>query len=128
MTRMSRIKVTSTMALLQKDMDRIVRQAPKDMDRVTELNAKRGNRIAADFARHTAGRHGKHYHKAFTIERVGEHVWEYGPDSAMPQGGMSFEYGSRNQPPHLDLNKSADIAGPLFARDVARFLPDKWFW
>jgi hypothetical protein len=29
----------------------------------------------------------------------------------MPQGGMSFEFGSRNQPPHLDLNRSADIIG-----------------
>ena len=33
-------------------------------------------------------------------------------DVAKPQGDMSFERGSRNQPPHLDLNRSADVIGP----------------
>jgi hypothetical protein len=40
---------------------------------------------------------------------------------------MSFEFGSRNQPPHLDLAKSADLAGPMFARDVAK-VAARWFW
>jgi hypothetical protein len=52
---------------------------------------------------------------------------EYGPDIAHPQGGMSFEGGSRNQPPHNDLAKSADLIGPAFQGEVHR-LPDKWFW
>jgi hypothetical protein len=30
----------------------------------------------------------------------------------MPQGGMSFEYGSRNQPPHLDGLHALDTIGP----------------
>jgi hypothetical protein len=52
---------------------------------------------------------------------------EYGPDAAMPQGGMSFEFGSRNQKPHLDLAKSADVIGPALAQEV-RGLADQWFW
>lgn len=53
----------------------------------------------------TAGEHGKHYPNAITTEMklagFGIAV-ETGPESGLPQGGMSFEYGSRNQPPHLD--------------------------
>jgi hypothetical protein len=40
---------------------------------------------------------------------------------------MSFEYGSRNQPPHLDLNKSADLIGPQLAKDAGNLL-DSLFW
>lgn len=54
----------------------------------------------------TSGEHGKHYPNSITSETrvaLGIHV-ETGPDSSMPQGGMGrgFEFGSRNQPPHLD--------------------------
>lgn len=112
---------------LAADLKGIAKRAPLDMDRLTGLNAKRGNRLAKGYAKVSAGVHGKRYPDAFTIERRSLHVWEYGPDAAMPQGGMSFENGSRNQPPHNDLAKSADVAGVLFARDVSK-LPDKWFW
>jgi hypothetical protein len=40
---------------------------------------------------------------------------------------MSFEGGSRNQPPHNDLAKSADIMGPKLELKV-NLLPDRWFW
>ena len=58
-----------------------------------------------------SGRHGKHYPKSITFETrsVGPlHVEaEVGPDASMKQGGMSFEFGSRNQPPHLSGQKAA---------------------
>ena len=68
----------------------------------------------------TAGTHGKHYPKSITAERtlsIGSIGVEVGPDSGMPQGGMGpgFEYGSVNQPPHLDGNKAADVHEPQFA-------------
>ncbi len=69
-------------------------------------------------ARRTAGRHGKHYPNAITFEQVGPLVFEVGPESARPQGGMSFEYGSRNQPPHLDGNRAADIVFPRVAQNL----------
>lgn len=62
-------------------------------------------------ARATSGQHGKHYPNAITSEVHGDEG-EVGPDSGMPQGGMSFEEGSRNQPPHLDGQKAADVVGP----------------
>jgi hypothetical protein len=52
---------------------------------------------------------------------------EYGPDTARPQGGMSFEHGSRNQPPHLDLARSADIVAVQFGPN-ALYAADKLFW
>lgn len=94
--------------------NRATRAAAREVSDV----ADRGQRLARIFARRTAGRHGKHYHRAITKERrdaLGLE-WVYGPEIALPQGGMSFEFGSRNQKPHLDLNKSADIIGPDLRR------------
>lgn len=60
----------------------------------------------ASNARATSGTHGKHYPNSITSEfklSLGVEV-EVGPESGRPQGSMGrgFEYGSRNQPPHLD--------------------------
>ena len=57
----------------------------------------------------------------------GEITAAYGPDSSLPQGGMSFEEGSRNQPPHNDLANSLDLIRPKFHRDVNE-LVDGLFW
>lgn len=60
----------------------------------------------ADNARATAGEHGKWYPDTITSEtRPGLSITvETGPESGRKQGGMGpgFEFGSRNQPPHLD--------------------------
>lgn len=56
-------------------------------------------------ARATSGQHGVHYPDSITAELVldlGGVSVDVGPESGKPQGGMSFEYGSQNQPPHLD--------------------------
>lgn len=67
----------------------------------------------------TAGEHGKHYPDAITTEMrfagFGIEV-ETGPETGRKQGGMSFEFGSRNQPPHLD----GLIAMPLAAARLDR--------
>lgn len=122
-----RVTVVHGIDDLARDAARIPAKARRDMTRVVTKRAKKGNRLAKAFARESAGAHGVHYHKAFDAEALTPLSWEYGPDAGMPQGGMSFEYGSRNQPPHLDLNRSADIVGPAFAKDV-HDLPDRWFW
>lgn len=128
------IRVTHDIDDLANDLRSIARQAPGDMKAVVREGIKAGNAIAKDGARRTAGAHGKHYHRAFTSQmNAGGGLFgstysgEYGPEMGRPQGGMSFEFGSRNQKPHLDLAKSADVIGPAFAQEV-RALPDKWFW
>lgn len=54
----------------------------------------------------TSGKHGKHYPKSITAEmKIGTSITaEIGPESSKPQGrmGRGFEFGSKNQPPHLD--------------------------
>lgn len=69
-------------------------------------------------ATETAGEHGKLYPKSVTFDmRVSSSiVAEIGPDPSMPQGGMSFEFGSDNQPPHLDGQFATDTVVPRLHR------------
>jgi len=65
----------------------------------------------------TSGEHGKHYPASVTSELVfdaGGISVDTGPDSSMPQGGMGkgFEFGSVNQPPHLDGTKAMTAMEP----------------
>lgn len=127
-----RVHVVHGIDDLAGDMRRIAVGARRDMIGVVREGIRVGNVVARDNARRSAGRHGKHYPKAFTSEMrlyggLGLIVGEYGPDASRPQGGMSFEYGSRNQKPHLDLARSADLMGPVFAGEVRRTAAG-WFW
>jgi hypothetical protein len=67
----------------------------------------------ASNARETSGEHGKHYPDSIDSELVfditGVSV-EVGPNSAKKQGSMGrgFEFGSQNQPPHLDGLRALD--------------------
>lgn len=124
---MAFLRVSHSVDDLADDLRSIAVTAKPKLAKVVRANATAGNRLAKDFARESAGAHGKHYHKAFSVEAITPLEWEYGPDSAMPQGGMSFEMGSRNQKPHLDLARSADIIGPKFGDDVAD-TADGLFW
>lgn len=119
---------------LANDLAGIAKRARKDMVLTVREAGKVGNTVARDNARRTAGTHGKLYPRAFSWEMVGSLFGsggaiavEYGPDRGKRQGNMEFEFGSRNQPPHLDLNRSADLMGPVLAGEVRR-LPEKWFW
>ncbi|WP_166390306.1 hypothetical protein [Nocardioides ochotonae] len=129
-----RIRVTHGLDDLARDAAKIPARARADMRKTMRDAAVTGNTVARDNARRTAGAHGKHYPKAFTWETAsyfgyggGQLLAIWGPDSSRKQGGMSFEHGSRNQPPHLDLARSADLMGPALAGEVSR-LPSRWFW
>ena len=71
-------------------------------------------------ARLTSGQHGKRYPDSITMDaRVGTSIsFEIGPDPRLPQGGMSFENGSVNQPPHLDGQRAADEVIPRINRRI----------
>lgn len=128
---MSTVRVSSTIGDLATDLARIAKEAPVELRGVVREGIKVGNSVAKDFARVSAGAHGKHYPNAFSTEMhpAAGNVYsgEYGPDAAKPQGDMSFEWGSRNQPPHLDLNKSADLIGPTLAQETGDAV-DRFFW
>lgn len=129
-----RVKVTHDIDDLANDLAAITRRVIPDMRSVVRDGLRVGTTIARSNARRSAGKHGKHYPSAITSEMhsggglFGNTIsGEYGPDVARPQGGMSFEYGSRQQPPHLDLARSADVVGPAFIVSVDSQV-SRWFW
>jgi hypothetical protein len=127
---MSFVRVTHTIGDLASDLRTIAVEASPTMAKVVRKNAIAGNRIAREFAsqQHTMNsNYDIHYPRAFSAEARSPLSWEYGPDASKPQGGMSFERGSRNQPPHLDLARSADIIAPRLASEVLDAVADL-FW
>lgn len=74
----------------------------------------------ANNARQTSGVHGKHYPDSIDMDLVvsTDIAVEVGPNPGKRQGGMSFEYGSVNQPPHLDGQRAADAEIPLIDRRI----------
>lgn len=128
-----RIQVSHDIDDLANDLASVTRRIPRDMKASVRTGIRLGSQEAKTLARRSAGAHGKHYPKSITTEMHGPSLFgatysgEYGPNPGMPQGGMSFERGSRNQPPHLDLSKSADLVAPAFFKDVHDKTED-WFW
>ena len=81
-------------------------------------------------ARVSSGAHGIHYPDAISAELVfdlGGVAVDMGPESGKPQGGMSFERGSRNQPPHADGLKALAAgeapAGQMIGDAVEALIP-----
>lgn len=121
---------------LASDLRKIPVIAAKDMTGIVKDGARIGGLEARANAKRTSGTHGKHYPSAITWDRSASTFFgfggaayqaEYGPESSRKQGEMSFEHGSRNQPPHHDLAKSADLVGPAMAGEL-RSAMDDWFW
>ena len=84
---------------------------PASLRSAVKDEAEQVKKAWVEDARVKSGKHGKHYPNSITMETrtVGPlHVEaEVGPDASKPQGGMSFEFGSKNQPPHLSGQKAA---------------------
>ena len=128
------VRVVHDLDDLANDMLAIRARVRPEMRGVVREGIQLGAGEARAFAKVSAGTHGKHYHRSITASmHVGLGLFgntisgEYGPDSAKKQGGMSFERGSRNQRPHNDLAKSADLIGPAFERAVDDKVGE-WFW
>lgn len=126
-----RVSVTHHLGDLERDMQQVSVELYKGGRRVVQDAARDGGQSARRIAKWTAGEHGKHYPKAITWDRSahsfigfggGSISAAYGPDSSLPQGGMEFEEGSRNQKPHNDLANSLDLIRPKFHRDTDHLL------
>lgn len=130
-----KISVRSTLGAFAKDCVVASRLCEREMRGVVSEGIRVGNSVAKDNARRTAGAHGPYYPDAFRTEMSRTYhagaatIYQgtYGPLSSLPQGDMEFEWGSRNQEPHLDLNKSADLVGPAMPREASSRL-DRVFW
>ena len=93
--------------------------------------SEQGDEFAKDWAQiatGTAGKHGKHYPKAITSEaKLGASInVETGPETGKDQGGMGpgFEFGSKNQPPHLDGLNALGPATERTAKAAAKTIDD----
>lgn len=121
------ITIRHTIGDLADDIREIPIKAVSQGARIVRENAWQGRDLAQASARATARSHGKHYHKAITAEMRTPLEWEFGPESGKRQGGMSFEHGSRNQPPHKDIERAADVVAGEFHRDVHAMV-GRLFW
>lgn len=118
---MSGITVTVNTAEVVRDLGRIDKQAFKATVSVIEQSgidvrdAWRANATAS------SGAHGKHYPKSINSRMVPGFTSiavDVEPTAGMKQAGMSFEYGSRNQPPHLDGQKAIDRYAAIIQRRI----------
>lgn len=122
------IRVEHNIGGLARDLEAMPAKAAGALARTLRSKATEGNRIAADFARESAGSHGKLYPDAFEAEPITALSWEFGPLSDRPQGDMDFEHGSgRQSTPHLDLARAADLIAPELEAAVGRDV-DGLFW
>ena len=90
--------------------DDLAQVAAKTVPTLRAAMKESGDQLASKWAsnaRATSGTHGKHYPNSIdaelTFNLTGVSV-DVGPNSSKKQGrmGKGFEFGSRNQPPHLD--------------------------
>jgi hypothetical protein len=133
---MAGVTVHHNIGQLAADMADIPVRASVDMRETVRDGIRLGNSLAKDFARESSGRHARKYPGTFSSEMhktfrgFGAQIFsgEYGP-AARGQGLLApiLENGSRNNKPHFNLTRSADMIGPAFAGEVRR-LPDRWFW
>lgn len=128
---MGTVRVSHTLGGLVRDYRQTARQVKRDMNRVAGDNAKLGNRLAKANAseQHTMyGDEDIEYPPSFTVEKIGNADWVYGPDVAIGDGSQAagYEFGSIHSPGHFDLARSIDVMRPelhLDAEDMIRDWP-----
>ena len=120
---------TGELRSLVADLGKIPAATFPAVEKVVDEHGEKLRERWASNASATAGDHGKHYPRSITAQikpGLGTIGVEVGPESGKPQGGMGkgFEYGSRNQPPHMDGNRAADALEPEFAAALPKLLSD----
>ena len=131
------IRIRGGVKDLVADMEKIPKQAPTVLNNVVREGVKAGTSLAKTYAKDTSGRHAKKYPATISPQMYRPrrslfggtfYGGEYGPE---PRGqgllGTVLENGSRNNPPHANLARSADVIGPVFPREVGDAI-DGLFW
>lgn len=132
---MSGVRVVSSLRDLERDLRVIAPKAKKEFRGVVRDAVKAGNTNAKDFARESSGTHARKYPATFTTSMARDsglfgntYSGEYGPEPR-GQGQLAniLENGSRNNPPHLNLARSADLIAFQLPSHVRSVL-DELFW
>lgn len=100
LTRLS-VELGKSQLRLARNATAVLAEAGKDLQDAWRENATQ-----------TAGAHGKWYPRSIKAKPAGPLAVEVGPTPGMRQGAMSFEFGSSNQPPHLDGQRALDATLP----------------
>lgn len=103
----------SEFARLGNDFARVGAKVVPAMSATMQVAGEAFARNWAANARQTSGAHGKHYPNSIDSEMAfdsGGVSVDVGPNSSKLQGSMGrgFEFGSQNQPPHLDGLRALD--------------------
>jgi hypothetical protein len=131
----SGVRVVSSLGDLERDLREMAPKAKAEFQGVVREAVKVGNTVAKDYARVTSRRHARKYPAAFSsqMNRGGglfgnTYSGEYGPE-ARGQGLLAniLENGSRNNPPHQNLARSADLIAHALPGEVHGVL-DRLFW
>lgn len=114
----------SELASLALEMPKLGAKGAKAISDVLVEGGKELRDLWAANATKTAGKHGRWYPKSIESRLLvsTDIVVEVGPNPNKPQGGMSFENGSVNQPPHNDGKKAADEVLPTIEKKVVSAL------
>lgn len=119
------IRVLSTLDDLERDMRQIPGRFVRGASTVVKRNTEQGNNVAQRIARKASGPHGVAYYKRLSGELLSPLVGEYGPTGDVVENAVGA--GWRNGPVNTDLERSLDIQGPRYRRDVDKLL-DRLYW
>ena len=120
---MATVRVEHSIGDLARDMARIPPKAIREGAKVVRKNGREGTKLAQRFAQELSGPHGKSYWKRITGESTGALEYEYGPHA----GGVPVGGGWRHGTPNTELERSLDVVGQKFAKDVDAMV-DGLFW
>lgn len=113
---MSSVSISTNGATVAADFARI---GPRVTRRLITIVAEAAADVRDEWkanATESSGAHGVHYPKSIRWYPEGPLSAVIHPAEGMKQAGMSFEFGSRNQPAHLDGQRALDILAPRIRR------------
>lgn len=119
------ISISVNGAQITREFEVVGKRAFNDVKAAVEDSAVETRDLWRQLATVSSGKHGKHYPKAIDYKMVPSFsaiVAEVAPDPSKRQGGMSFEEGSRNQPPHPDSVTTMTAMEPKIVKRIDRAL------
>ena len=116
------ISVQTNANLIAADLGKVAGRVVGRARLAVDLSGRQVAEAWRSNAEQTSGEHGKHYPKSIQSRMTGALEATVAPQEGMQQAGMSFEYGSRNQPPHLDGQRAVDRLAPVIEAQLATIL------
>lgn len=121
---MAIVRVTqNTVGNVARDLAAIPAKTRTGAAKAVRKNGAAGTKLAQRFAQELSGPHGKNYWKRITGESIDAFTYEYGPHA----GGLPVGGGWRHGTPNTELERSMDVIGPKFAKDIRDVIDEVWW-